>query len=115
VTESALAAVLDNAAAAICLLDERHRCIYLNAAAEALTGYSLAELSGRPLPDAIRSPRRDGSRYPFIEQSIDKNERVEGKDHLVRKDGQSYPVAFTATPIRDRARDLLGTILELKT
>jgi len=104
VTESALAAVLDNAAAAICLLDERHRCIYLNAAAEALTGYSLAELSGRPLFDLIP-----------LEQAFDKNERVEGKDHLVRKDGQSYPVAFTATPIRDRARDLLGTILELKT
>ena len=113
VTDSALAAVLDNAAAAICLLDERHHCIYMNRAAEALTGYSLAELSGRPLPEAIRSPRRDGSRHPFIEQSFDKNERVEGKDHFVRKDGQSYPVAFTATPIRDRTRDLLGTILEL--
>ncbi len=112
--DSALKAVLDNAAAAICLLDERHHCIYMNAAAEALTGYSLAELSGRPLTDAIRAPRRDGSPHPFIEPSFDKNERVEGKDLFVRKDGQPYPVAFTATPIRDRTRDLLGTILELK-
>ena len=52
-SERGLTAVLDNAATAICLIDERNHCVYMNAAAEILTGYNLAETGGRPLYEVV--------------------------------------------------------------
>lgn len=45
-----LNAVLNNTRMAVFMMDERQHCTYMNAAAEALTGYSLAETQGRTLP-----------------------------------------------------------------
>ena len=102
-----MTAVLDNASTAICLLDERYHCLYVNAAAEALTGYALAELSAQPLVELVADRER-------LEQALAQNERTEGEAVFIRKDGEPCPLAFTATPLRDRSRDVAGTILELK-
>jgi PAS domain S-box-containing protein len=109
VSERALSAVLDSAAAAICLLDEQHHCVYLNAAARTLTGYALAELSGQPFYQAVRAARPDGTPLAFVT-----NERAEGEAVITRTDGERCPVSFAATPLRDRKRDVTGTILELR-
>jgi PAS domain-containing protein len=42
-----LDAVLNNATVSVFLMDERQQCIYMNAAAEKLTGYTLDEVQGR--------------------------------------------------------------------
>src|SRR5688572_19608929 len=39
-----LDALLKNASVAIFMMDEQYRCVYLNPAAEQLSGYSLAEM-----------------------------------------------------------------------
>jgi PAS domain S-box-containing protein len=118
ISESGLTAVLDNAAAAICLIDEQHQCVYMNAAAEALTGYSLADLTGRRLYEVIRPTRPGDSQASLgefpIARALAAPERTQGEDVFVRSDGESYPVAFIATPLRDRNRDIAGTILELQ-
>jgi PAS domain S-box-containing protein len=106
-SEHALTAVLDNTSTAICLLDEQYHCLYMNAAAEALTGYTLAELSGQPLVELV-------AERETLEQALARNERTEGEVVLLRKGGEPSLVAFTATPLRDRSRDVAGTILELK-
>ena len=102
-----MTAVLDNASTAICLLDEEYHCVYINAAAEALTGYTLAELSTLPLVELVTDREQ-------LEQALARNERTEGEAVFLRKDGEPCSVAFTATPLRDRSRDVAGTILELK-
>jgi PAS domain S-box-containing protein len=106
-SERGLTAVLDNASTAICLLDEQYHCLYMNAAAEALTGYTLAELSGQSLVELVAE--RD-----TLEQALASNERTEGQAVFLRKGGEPSSVAFTATPLRDRSRDVAGTILELR-
>jgi PAS domain S-box-containing protein len=113
-----LNAVLDNATVAIFLMDENQHCVYMNAAAEVLTGYSLAETIGRPLHDVIHHTRPDGTHYPLAECPIDRafpeHKQQQGEETFVHKDGSFYPVAFTASPIRDENAATIGTIIEVR-
>ncbi|WP_119680567.1 sensor histidine kinase [Indioceanicola profundi] len=116
--ERRLNAVLDNASVSVFLMDERQHCIYMNAAAERLTGYSFAEMHGRPLHDVIHHTRPDGTHYPIEECPIDRafpeNNNMQGEDVFVHKNGHFYPVAFTASPVRDDASHTIGTIIEVQ-
>lgn len=116
--ERRLNAVLDNASVAIFLMNEVQHCIYMNAAAERLTGYTLAETQGRPLHDVIHHTRPDGSPFPLEECAIDRafpeNANTQGEEVFVHKDGRFYPVAFTASPVRDEDAQVVGTIIEVR-
>lgn len=113
-----LNAVLDNASVAIFLMDEHQHCAYMNAAAEKLTGYTLAETQGRPLHDVIHHTRPDGSHYPLEECPIDRalpdRANLRGEEVFVHKDGRFYTVAFTASPILDETSRTIGTIIEVR-
>lgn len=119
-TERQLKAVLNNATVAIFLMDERQRCIYMNRAAEELTGFTLDEVLAldRPLHDIIHHTHPDGRPFPLEECAIDRafpaNDREQGEEVFVHKDGGFYPVAFTASPIRDEAAQIVGTIIEVR-
>ena len=110
-------AVCNNATVAIFLIDERQRCVYLNPAAEQLTGFSLAEVRDRPLHDVIHHTRPDGSHYPLHECPIDRafpqNLQEQGEEVFVHKDGSFYPVAYTASPIHEDGI-VVGTIIEVR-
>lgn len=116
--ERRLNAVLDNASVAILMMDQNQQCSYMNAAAERLTGYTLPEIQGRRLHDAIHHTRPDGSPYPLSECPIDRafpeNHNIRGEEVFVRKDGSFVPVAFTASPIRDESSRTVGTIIEVR-
>jgi PAS domain S-box-containing protein len=117
-TERRLNAVLDNATVAIFLMNERQHCVYMNAAAEALTGYRLQETLGRPLHDVIHHKRPDGTHFPLEECAIDRafpeNNRQQGEEVFVHRSGRFYPVAFTASPVRDEAGATIGTVIEVR-
>jgi PAS domain S-box-containing protein len=115
-----LEAVLNNATVAIFLMDERQQCIYMNKAAERLTGYSLGEVLAldEPLHDIIHHHYPDGRPFPLSECAIDRafpeHSQTQGEETFVHKDGHFYPVAFTASPIRDEASKTIGTIIEVR-
>ena len=100
-----LEVVCNNATLALFIMDEHQRCVYMNPAAEALTGYKLAETQGCALHDVIHHTRPDGSPYPLCECPIDQvfpqNNQEQGEEVFVHKDGHFYPVAYTASPIRE--------------
>ena len=112
-----LETLAENATVALFIMDEHQRCTFMNAAAERLTGFSLAELQGRPLHDYIHHTRPDGTPYPLaecpIDQAFPQNMREQGEEVFVHRDGHFYPVAFTASPIRDQGRTV-GTIIEVR-
>lgn len=112
-----LEAICNNASVALFIKDRQQHCVYMNPAAEELTGYSLEEVQGRPLHDFIHRLRPDGSPYPVEECPLDRalpeQNREQGEEVFVHKDGHFYPVAFTASPIR-RDGEVVGTVLEAR-
>ena len=112
-----LETLAENATLALFIMDEHQRCTFMNAAAERLTGFTLAELRGQPLHYYIHHTRPDGTPYPLEECPIDRafpqDMREQGEEVFVHKDGHFYPVAFTASPIRHDGRTV-GTIIEVR-
>ena len=113
-----LKGVLENATAAIVLLDGQQRCAFMNAAAERLTGHTLAEVQGCRLHDVIHHTRPDGTPFRVsecpTERAFPENSQRQGEETCVHKDGHFYPVAFSASPIRDDASQLIGMMVELR-
>lgn len=112
-----LEVVCNNATLALFIMDEHQQCVYMNPAAETLTGYSLSETKGRALHNVIHHTRPNGSPYPLCECPIDRafpqNNREQGEEVFVHKDGHFYPVAYTASPIREGDK-IIGTIVEVR-
>lgn len=110
-------AVCNNATLALFVMDEQQQCVYMNPAAEKLTGYTLGEVHGRALHDVVHHTRPDGRPYPIEECPIDRvfpeNNQEQGEEIFVDKSGRFYPVAFTASPIREDGRTV-GTIIEVR-
>ncbi|WP_056634449.1 PAS domain-containing hybrid sensor histidine kinase/response regulator [Sphingomonas sp. Leaf231] len=116
--ERRLNAIVANSRMAIFLMDDRQQCIFMNEAAEALTGYRLDEVLDRPLHDVVHHQHPDGRSYALAECPIDRAfpecERMQGEEVFVHKDGHFYPVAFTASPIAGDDGEPVGTIIEVR-
>lgn len=112
-----LEAVTNNASVALFIMDDRQQCVFMNPAAEAMTGFTLADVGGQALHDIIHHTRPDGSHYPLEECPIDRafpqNNQERGEEVFVRPDGSFYHVSYTASPIRD-AGEICGTIIEVR-
>ena len=115
-TTNRLNALLANASVSIFLIDDEHRCQYMNPAAETLTGYTLSETEGHHLHDIIHHTRPDGSPYPSHECPIDGvspgSGREQGEEVFVHKSGRFVPVAFSASSVCDETGKIVGTIVE---
>jgi len=115
-----LHAVLNNASVSIFLMDDRQQCIYMNRAAELLTGWTLEEVVAldKPLHDIIHHTYPDGTPFPLHECAIDRafpeHNQTQGEEVFVHRDGHFYPVGFTASPIRDEESQTIGTIIEVR-
>lgn len=113
-----LAVVCNNATVALFIMDERQEGSYMNPAAELLTGFTLTEVKGRALHDIIHHSHPDGSHYPLSDCPIDRafpeRNRMQGEEIFVHKDGHFYPVAYTASPVRDDLGRTIGTVIEVR-
>ncbi|WP_205665278.1 PAS domain-containing protein [Caldimonas tepidiphila] len=114
---SRLQDLCENATVALFVMDEHQHCVYMNGAAELLTGFTLPEVQGRPLHDFVHHHRPDGTPYPLAECPIDRaapqNNQQQGEEVFIHKDGHFYPVAFTASPIRHEDK-VVGTVIEVQ-
>ncbi len=112
-----LETIAENATLALFIMDEHQQCTFMNAAAERLTGYTLDEVQGRTLHDVVHHTHPDGTPFPIedcpIDRAFPQNMQEQGEEVFVHKDGSFYPVAFTASPIRQGARTV-GTIIEVR-
>jgi PAS domain S-box-containing protein len=88
---------------------------FVNPAAERMLGWSAADLVGRDMHSAVHHTHPDGCHYPHRDCPIYAAFR-DGAVHQVddevfwRRDGTSFPVEYTSTPIRDRGA-LVGAVI----
>ncbi|MDQ3973099.1 MAG: response regulator, partial [Actinomycetota bacterium] len=98
--------ILESASEAVFGLDERGRVSFANPAAERMTGFHSDELLGSLLHDLVHHRRSDGSPYPAEQCPAmtslhgDAVQQVTG-EVFWRKDGSSFPVEYSCTPIRE--------------
>lgn len=113
-----LDAIIRNTTMAMFMMDDRQHCVFMNPAAEELTGYTLEETVGRTLHDVVHHTYPDGRPFPIDECAIDRafpeESQTKGEEIFVHKDGSFYPVGFTASPIRDDNGKTVGTVIEAR-
>jgi PAS domain S-box-containing protein len=98
--------ILDSAGEGIFGLDREGRIAFINPAAAASLGWSVGELVGQAGHPILHHTRRDGTAYPPEECPIyaalrDGSTRRVDDEVFWRKDGSSFPVEYTSTPLRE--------------
>jgi len=88
---------------------------FVNPAAAKMLGYEVEELKGQPMHSLLHHTHADGTEYPNKECPIYaafKDGSVHHVDDEVfwRKDGSSFPVEYTSTPIKQDGK-LLGAVV----
>ncbi len=100
---------------AVMTTDTLGNVTYLNAEAEALTGWTRAEAFARPLAEVFDvtdgltgQPAQDPSRLAVEHK---KKVRLKGNYILVGRDGQETAIEHSAAPIHDRQGHILGAVI----
>ncbi len=86
-----LSVVMANMAEGLCTWDSEGRFTFLNAAAEKMLGWGERELHGKPVHATIHG-------VGLLEPRTEGRVRV-AEDALTRKDGSTFPVAYSVTPL----------------
>ena len=107
--------ILDSAGEGLYGLDSEGKTTFVNPAAVQMLGWTSDELMGQPAHDVHHHTKADGSPYPHAGCPIYaalKDGEVHRVDDEVfwRKDGSSFPVEYTSTPIREHGR-LVGAVV----
>jgi PAS domain S-box-containing protein len=114
-SEENLATTLHSIGDAVIVTDTQGCITRMNATAERLTGWPVAEALGRPLLDVFRIVNAD-SRTPAqdpVQQVLASGEVVGLANHtaLVSRSGHEYQIADSAAPIRDAQGRVTGVVL----
>ena len=106
---------LDSIGDAVLSTDLAGRVTYLNAAAEAMTGWSRTAAAGRPIDDVLHIVSRDTrepARDPLsLAIELDKTVGLMANSILVRPDGQETEIEDSAAPIRGRDGTVMGAVM----
>jgi PAS domain S-box-containing protein len=100
---------------AVIATDAQGNVSLMNAVAEKLTGWTLADATGRPLPEVFRIINEESRRT--VESPVEKVMR-EGQivglaNHtlLIARDGTERPIDDSGAPVRDADGEIVGVIL----
>jgi PAS domain S-box-containing protein len=113
-SEENLRVTLDSIGDGVMATDARGAITSLNPAAEALTGWTRAEATGRPAGEVLRLVSADGSPSASpIDAALREGKPVSlgGPFALLARDGSRREVADSAAPIRGRTGAVLGAVL----
>jgi formate hydrogenlyase transcriptional activator len=111
--------ILNSAGEGIYGLDNQGHTTFVNEAAAKMVGWKLEDLVGKNQHDILHHTKPDGTAYEVKGCPIYAAFK-DGKIHTVddevfwRKDGTSFPVEYTSTPIKDVDGKLLGAVVVFK-
>jgi diguanylate cyclase (GGDEF)-like protein/PAS domain S-box-containing protein len=107
--------ILNSAGEGICGLDASGRISFANPAAARMLGWQTDELIGRALHEVAPGPHPEDAGHPDDDCPVDLSLR-EGEPRMIdedafrRRDGTTFPVECTSTPIIERG-ELLGAVV----
>ena len=109
--------ILNAAGEGIYGLDIEGRATFANPAAARMTGHKVEELIGRHSHELVHHTRPDGTHFPFEEcpvfESLADATVHYAEDVYWRKDGSSFPVEYTSTPIVEQG-EVKGAVVVFK-
>jgi phosphate/phosphite/phosphonate ABC transporter binding protein len=108
--------ILDSVAEGIYGVDLNGYATFVNKAMERMTGWRAEELIGNETHEIIHHTRTDGEPHPRADCPVyatfrDEQSRFVDEDVFWRRDGTSFPVEYSATPIRDDQGYTIGTVV----
>ncbi len=103
------ASILDALGEAVVASDLERRIIYWNEAAEALYGWSAGEALGRDL-GALLAARRSRADAVAILRHLQAGEAWSGDFVVKHRDGRSFAVNATTSPVRDGSGRMVGMV-----
>ena len=111
--------ILDFAGEGIYGLNNQGHTTFVNKAAAKMVGWELEELMGKPQHDIIHHTKLDGTHYeakgcPIYAAFKDGKVHTVDNEVFWRKDGTSFPVEYTSTPIKSSDGKLLGAVVVFK-
>ncbi len=110
-----LAVTLRSIGDGVIATDLEQRVVLLNSVAERLTGWTMAEAEGRPISEVFRIVNSETG-LPVenpAAMALASGRIVELANHtsLLGRDGRSYVIADSGSPIRDRESRVIGAVL----
>ncbi len=111
-------ATLSNIHEAIICTDLMGKVTYMNPSAESLTGWNLEEALGKHIDEVFRiSNEESGMPVSTPVERVLKEGTVVGLGNhtfLRSKDGRTFPISDSASPIRDQREEITGVVLVFK-
>jgi PAS domain S-box-containing protein len=109
-------AVLNSVSEGMYWIDVDGQIKFENPAATSMLGYETSELIGKPAHLTMHHTHANGTPYPATEcpiyATMNDGEVRRVKDEVFwRKDGTSFPVEYTSTPVRDENGHLAGAVV----
>ncbi len=106
--------LLDNLNEGVCLLNEERKIVYWNKGAEAITGYSRAELLERECSGSIINYVDEWGNNIcenacFVKQAANDGKIHEVKAYLRHKEGYRLPVLIKVIPMQNKKIEIIGT------
>ncbi len=111
--------ILNSVGEGIYGLDHNRITIFVNPAACNMLGFQANEIIGKPFHEIVSRTTADGKIYP-IEKDLTSSVLMNGMtchiDNEVfwRKNGTSFPVECTSTPIRDENDQIVGIVVTFR-
>jgi len=108
--------ILNSVADGIYGVDRSGNSTFVNRAMEEITGWKGEEIIGHNQHEILHHTRADGSSHPAEECPVyttfrDNAPRYVEDDLFWKKDGTSFPVEYTCTPIRAEGGSVLGSVV----
>ena len=108
--------ILDSVADGIYGVDLNGNSTFVNKAMERITGWSAENLIGRNQHAVLHHTRANGEEHPATECPVyktfhDERPRFIEDDIFWRHDGTSFPVEYSATPLRDENNQTIGSVV----
>jgi PAS domain S-box-containing protein len=110
--------ILESMSEGVYGLDEKGHATFVNIAAESLTGWEASDLIGKSIHQFHHHSYENGCHYPQVECPIyqcliDGRSRFNENEVFWRKDGSSFPVEYSATPILENG-SITGAVVVFK-